>query len=119
MNTFLEAVMNGWWQGIVLTLLVWLALRDLPRISAATRLAIWQVTLLVVLLLPALQRIPLTSLQRATTTTLEAEHTAPITAPNTALAPAEAAPHAEAAPDLPRPRPVIDLSETNWPGFLL
>ena len=58
MNTFLEAAINGWWQGIVLTLMVWLVLRDLPRVSAATRVAIWQVTLGVVLLLPLLQRIP-------------------------------------------------------------
>ena len=58
MNTFLEAAINGWWQGIVLTLMVWLVLRDLPRVSAATRVAIWQVTMAVVLLLPALQRIP-------------------------------------------------------------
>ena len=57
MNTFLEAAINGWWQGIVLTLMVWLVLRDLPRVSAATRVAIWQVTLGVVLLLPLLQRI--------------------------------------------------------------
>ena len=58
MNTFLEAAINAWWQGIVLTLMVWLVLRDLPRVSAATRVAIWQVTLGVVLLLPLLQRIP-------------------------------------------------------------
>jgi hypothetical protein len=45
MNTFLEAILNAWWQGILLTLLVWLVLRDLPRVSAATRLAIWQFTL--------------------------------------------------------------------------
>ena len=63
MNLFLEAVINGWWQGIVLTMLVWLVLRDLPRASAATRVAIWQVTLVVVLLLPLLQRIPLTFAQ--------------------------------------------------------
>ncbi len=37
--------------------MVWLVLRDLPRVSAATRVAIWQVTLGVVLLLPLLQRI--------------------------------------------------------------
>lgn len=59
MNAFLEAAINGWWQGIVLTLLVWLVMRDLPRVSAATRVAIWQVTLGVVLLLPVLQRIPI------------------------------------------------------------
>lgn len=58
MNEVLEAVLNAWWQAILLTAIVWIILRDLPRVSAATRLAIWQVTLAVVLLLPALQLIP-------------------------------------------------------------
>ena len=70
MNAFLEAILNGWWQGIVLTLLVWLVLRDLPRFSAVTRLAIWHVTLLIVLLLPALQRMPLPVIRRATSATV-------------------------------------------------
>ena len=59
MNELLNALMNGWWQAIVLTAIVWIILRDLPRVSAATRLAIWQVTLAVVLLLPAIQLIPM------------------------------------------------------------
>lgn len=58
MPTFLEALVNGWWQGIVLTLVVWLVLREAVRLSAATRLAIWQVTLAVVVLLPVLQWLP-------------------------------------------------------------
>jgi beta-lactamase regulating signal transducer with metallopeptidase domain len=61
MNAFLEAVINGWWQGILLTLVVWLVLRDWPRISAATRLAIWQFTLALVIVLPALQNVPMPS----------------------------------------------------------
>lgn len=59
MSTLFEAMVNGWWQGIVLTLLVWLALRDLRRVSASTKVAIWQLTLLVVVFLPALQRVSL------------------------------------------------------------
>ncbi|MCX6613254.1 MAG: M56 family metallopeptidase [Acidobacteria bacterium] len=55
----MNELMNAWWQAIVLTAIVWIVLRDLPRVSAATRLAIWQVTLAVVLLLPALQLIPM------------------------------------------------------------
>ncbi len=58
MTTFLEAIVNGWWQGILLTLLVWLALRDTRRVSATTKVAIWQITLLVVVLLPVLQQVP-------------------------------------------------------------
>ena len=48
----MEAVLNGWWQGIALTLLVWLVLRELPRVNAATKVAIWQITLAAVILLP-------------------------------------------------------------------
>ncbi|WP_031496673.1 M56 family metallopeptidase [Bryobacter aggregatus] len=65
MSIFLEGFFNGWWQGIVLTLLVWLVLRDLPRVSAATKASIWQLTLLVVILLPLLQRIPLPVFEQA------------------------------------------------------
>lgn len=54
----LMAIWNGWWQGIVLTAVVWLVMRDMPRIGAATRLAIWQLTLLAVVALPVLQRAP-------------------------------------------------------------
>ncbi len=53
MNTFIEATLNGWWQGIALTLLVSLVLREARRINAATKVAIWQITLAVVILLPA------------------------------------------------------------------
>ena len=63
MSTLFDAMVNGWWQGIVLTLLVWLALRNLRRVSASTKVAIWQLTLLVVVLLPALQRVSLPLLQ--------------------------------------------------------
>jgi beta-lactamase regulating signal transducer with metallopeptidase domain len=55
----MNEILNGWWQGILLTAIVWIILRDLPRVSAATRLAIWQVTLAVVLLLPVIQLIPM------------------------------------------------------------
>ena len=58
MTAFLEAIVNGWWQGILLTLLVWLALRDTRRVNATTKVAIWQVTLLAVALLPVLQLLP-------------------------------------------------------------
>jgi beta-lactamase regulating signal transducer with metallopeptidase domain len=54
----LMAIWNGWWQGILLSAVVWLVMRDMPRIGAATRLAIWQMTLLAVVALPLLQRAP-------------------------------------------------------------
>src|SRR5258706_7155617 len=54
--TFLAAALNGAIPGILLTALIWAALRLTPRraLNAATRYAIWCVTLLVVILLPFL-----------------------------------------------------------------
>ena len=50
-----EALLNGGAQGMVLTVLVGLTLRCLPRINAATRHAVWFVCLLLVAALPVLQ----------------------------------------------------------------
>ena len=47
-----EAVLNGLWQGLALTALVWIGLRFTPRTGAATRFGIWLSTLGVVLALP-------------------------------------------------------------------
>ena len=72
----MNEILNSWWQAILLTAIVWMILRDLPRVSAATRLAIWQATLAVVLLLPAIQLIPMpreaarSAPQRAQTTSV-------------------------------------------------
>ena len=48
----IEAVLNGLWQGILLTALLWLLLRFLPC-SAAMRYAAWYACLVAVLSLPA------------------------------------------------------------------
>lgn len=51
------AVLNSLWQSLVLTLLVWLALRIVrARVNAATRHAIWWTTLAVIVLLPCIPR---------------------------------------------------------------
>jgi beta-lactamase regulating signal transducer with metallopeptidase domain len=47
-----SSVLNGIGQGLILTGLVWLVLRALPRTPAATRYAVWVLTLAVVVLLP-------------------------------------------------------------------
>ncbi len=99
MKTLFEALLNGWWQGLVLTLLVWLVMRESQRINAATRAAIWQVTLLVVLLLPALQRIPL--------------RFGPVEQSQTMAAQPRAVPESE------RPQPVIEMQEEHGPEFLM
>jgi uncharacterized protein (TIGR03435 family) len=60
MNTILlilSAVVNSLWQALAVAVLVWLALRFMPRINAATRYAIWWATLGVVLILPVAPRL--------------------------------------------------------------
>lgn len=48
------ALLNGVYQGVILTGAVWLILRFLTRTNAATRYAIWGITLVAVLALPIL-----------------------------------------------------------------
>lgn len=48
----LEALFNGVWQGIALSLVVWAVLRSLPAINSATRHAVWLGTLGAIALLP-------------------------------------------------------------------
>ncbi len=48
----LGALFNGGYQGLLLTLAVWAGLKLVPRSNAATRHAVWFVTLLVVAFLP-------------------------------------------------------------------
>ena len=119
-NTIFEAILNGWWQGIVLTLLVWLVLRDLPRISASTRLAIWHVTLAVVLLLPAVQRIPWSSLRSLTGPSIS-EPTRTTASPiesnqGSGSVLAEASQPVSGAVTMP---PVIEISDHQWPENLV
>lgn len=51
-HRWLGALFNGLWQGLLLTALVVLALRCVPRVNAATRHAVWFAVLLLVALLP-------------------------------------------------------------------
>ena len=48
----LEALANGVWQGIALSLVVWIVLRSLPTINSVTRHAVWLGTLAAIALLP-------------------------------------------------------------------
>jgi len=50
----LEALLNTLWQGMLITVLVWLLLRLVNRASATTRHAVWLVTLLTIGALPLL-----------------------------------------------------------------
>jgi len=55
-SEFLLAVLNSLWQAAIVAGLVWLALRFLPGINAATRYAVWWATLAVVIALPLAPR---------------------------------------------------------------
>lgn len=112
MKTFFEAVLNGWWQGIVLTMMMWVVLRELRRVNAATKAAIWQVTLVVVVLLPALQRVPLTLSHEVL---FQETHRASVVATPPARSMA-------AAPEAPLPRveqPTVMISDEHGPEILL
>ena len=50
-----STVFNGIVQGSILTVLVWLVLRTMPKLSASTRHSVWTLTLLFVAILPFLQ----------------------------------------------------------------
>lgn len=99
-ETFPSALLNSLWQGSLLTFAVWLVLRRQTRWSAATRLAIWQLTLAVVLLLPALRQLPLHTWFDATLPPPPAAGRAPLAT----------APAAEFEAALPSPaRPLVEL----------
>jgi len=105
MPSLQEALLNGWWQGIVLALVVWALMRDQLRISAATRLAIWQVTMGIVVALPLLQFISLP----------EAPAKRVATAPAAVSAPAAVGQVAQIAPAAARPqRAVLMLEDDNF-----
>ena len=51
-----SATLNSLWQGLALAFLVWVVLRQLPRVNAATRHLIWWIALAAVLTLPVIPR---------------------------------------------------------------
>jgi uncharacterized protein (TIGR03435 family) len=88
MNTIvavLIAVMNSLWEAALLAALVWLALRFVSRMNAATRFAIWWAALGIVLILPAAPRMIATARQWSEPATLRS--TRPRYAPSPAQIP--------------------------------
>lgn len=78
MNVF-ALVLNSLWQSAAVAGLVWLALRFLPGVNAATRYIVWWVALAVVLLLPLA---PVLTRPETTRAVIHSAHAAP---PNTLL----------------------------------
>ena len=54
MDAALSAALNGGYQGIILTAVVWLGLKCLPGVNAATRYVVWLGVLVLVAALPVL-----------------------------------------------------------------
>jgi beta-lactamase regulating signal transducer with metallopeptidase domain/DUF4097 and DUF4098 domain-containing protein YvlB len=48
----MSALLNGLWQGMLLTVVVWAAMKAVPGLNAATRHVLWWITLAAVLMLP-------------------------------------------------------------------
>src|ERR1700691_776555 len=102
----LAAVLNSLWQAALVAGVVWLALRLLRPINAATRYAIWWAVLAVTLALPAAPR-AMTWWRARTGPTLEAS-------------PRVAMPRAVAAPAVEEPAAIVTLREERapwWPAW--
>lgn len=54
-----ESLINSIWQGMALTIVVFLILRTFRQINATTRYLIWWVTLIVVIGLPLFRYLPM------------------------------------------------------------
>ena len=104
------ATLNSLWQGLALALLVWLALRQLSRVNAATRHLIWWIALAAVLVLPVIPR--------RTTITLPATPVAAPAPPRVAALPIPVAPP-YAAPPPETPVTITGKRSTIWPYCLL
>jgi beta-lactamase regulating signal transducer with metallopeptidase domain len=73
----LEALLNSFWQGVIITALVWLLLRFIRRVSATTRHAVWLVCLLAIGALPVIVLLSPLLQTDAITQPVKREHKAP------------------------------------------
>jgi len=108
MIEILAAVLNSLWQAALVAGVVWLALRLLRPINAATRYAIWWGVLAVTLALPAAPRAMMWWQARAQPT-LEAS-------------PRVTTPRSAAAPAVEEPAAIVTLQEgraAQWPVWIL
>jgi beta-lactamase regulating signal transducer with metallopeptidase domain len=83
----MATLLNGIWQGALLSVLVWLLLKLLPRLNAATRYTVWWIALVVVAVLPLRQPLVGFIPQHTRSTTMLAPDTEalplpPVTVPN-------------------------------------
>jgi beta-lactamase regulating signal transducer with metallopeptidase domain/DUF4097 and DUF4098 domain-containing protein YvlB len=108
----MATLLNGLWQGAVLTALVWAMLKIIPRTNAATRYLIWWVTLAAVVILPLRAR----SFQSHDPTS--PRPVSPLSVEATDMVQTSAGPIAARESLAPSP-PVPDVSEVAAPSALL
>jgi beta-lactamase regulating signal transducer with metallopeptidase domain len=130
----LMAVLNTLWLALAVAAVMWLALRLMPRVNAATRHAVWWAALALVVLLPVVTLLPrsgppLPSRQRAENQigtrvrSTSAVKPYPITtgadAPAPPLAPSQLPALNSRTVAAPRVRIPIEFRPGNWPSSLL
>src|SRR5690348_335992 len=93
----LTAILNTLWLAIAVAAVVWLALRLMPRINAATRHAVWWAVLALIVVMPFAMLVPRTAPAVASGALTESQIQAPVlAAPAASIAPG--GPTAAAAP---------------------
>jgi beta-lactamase regulating signal transducer with metallopeptidase domain len=78
----LEALLNSFWQGVIITVVVWLLLRFIKRVSATTRHAVWLVCLLTIGALPVIALLSPFSQTEPITQPVRQEHLTPSGVPD-------------------------------------
>jgi beta-lactamase regulating signal transducer with metallopeptidase domain len=120
MNTILAALINGGILGAALTAVVWIALSIAPRraLNAATRYAIWWITLLVVVALPVFY-LPRAARVVSVPQTLTAPPRTQLTrAEEMEVTPVSATLSKEAPPVSRLPKFPVEFSAVSWPAFV-
>ncbi|HEY1494725.1 MAG TPA: M56 family metallopeptidase [Candidatus Solibacter sp.] len=115
MNTILEVFLNTFWQAAAVAVLVWAALRWMPRVNAATRGAVWWSVLALVLLLPVMRVVRLP--RRAAVQPAIRAAAFPVEAMRAFEPPRPVA--ARPRPVVNGPAPPLRLRAGSWPEFFL
>jgi beta-lactamase regulating signal transducer with metallopeptidase domain len=110
MNALMEVFLNTIWQTAVVALLAWAVLRWLPRVNAATRVAVWWAVLAFIVVLPVLRILP------GETPPITSAVAPAVSGPATFDSPREPVTVAPMAHDI---RPKVELPPGSWPILFL
>ncbi|MCU1233141.1 MAG: peptidase BlaR1 [Candidatus Solibacter sp.] len=104
MNAILEVFLNTFWQAAAVALVVWVGLRAMPRVNAATRGAIWWSVLALVLLLPVIRIVRVRPRPAPVRSVVYVKPVAPV-------------PQSRSMPSAPAPP--VRVRAGSWPAFFL